>query len=110
MRIRCISVRQPYAEAILRGEKVREFRSRPVKPGPLAVHASLSISEEGCRLHPECRTPDAPLGSVVGLVEVVACEEASPGRFSWLLANPRRLSAPVPCRGQAAIFYVELPG
>ena len=41
---RAISIRQPYAEEILRGLKVREYRSVPTNiRGRVYIHASLKL-------------------------------------------------------------------
>ena len=96
IRMRALSIRQPYVEQILRGSKRIEYRSRPTRirgrfyiyasnsPGPLREFASLGI-EPG----------DLPTGVIVGTVELVDCTN---GRrfFEWHLRDPRRLATPAP--------------
>jgi hypothetical protein len=90
---RALSIRQPYAEQILRGVKVREYRSRSTKirervyiyaslrPGELSEYRTLGLNLE-----------DLPRGVLVGSVEVVDCRWwARRGLYAYLLANPRRL-------------------
>jgi predicted transcriptional regulator len=60
--MRALSIRQPYAELILRGIKPIEFRSRPTKRigERFYIYASQQWAEgklflEGCRVKPEIR-------------------------------------------------------
>ena len=62
--MRALSIRQPYAELILRGIKPIEFRSRPTKRigERFYIYASQQWAEgklflEGCRVKPEIRNP-----------------------------------------------------
>lgn len=97
---RAISIRQPYAEQILRGAKTRECRSVSTnirervyfyaseRPGDWFDYDLLGF-EVG----------DLPRGKLVGTVDVVGCEpEPRTGRYAYLLDNPRasvgRLSRP----------------
>jgi hypothetical protein len=90
---RAISIRQPYAEQILRGIKVREYRSIPTKitervfiyagqkPGEWFDYDLLGFDRD-----------DLPRGVLVGTVEVIGCEWYPKGDcYAYLLANPRRL-------------------
>lgn len=86
-----LSVRQPYAEMILRDTKTIEFRSAPtsrrervyvyasLKPGPRDDFAALKL-EPG----------ELPTGVLVGTVEIVDCQ-GKPGDYEWHLARPQRL-------------------
>lgn len=47
MRVRVLTVRQPYADLILRGEKTLELRTWVIAPGPLAIHAAKWKSTPG---------------------------------------------------------------
>ena len=59
---------------------------------------------------------ELPTGAIIGVVEVLdcirACEApASPwaqGPWCWILAHPRPLAVPQPCRGLTMLF--EVPG
>ena len=89
---RALSVRQPYAEQIMRGLKTIEYRSRIThirgriyiyaskKPGPLAEFAAMR-QEPGT----------LPTGVLVGTVEVVGCAKVR-GQYQWHLAKPKRLA------------------
>lgn len=108
--LRALSIRQPWAELILRGEKDVENRSRPTKHrGPLVVHASGTPNKEAMA---EYGFDALPMGCLVGIVDVVDCSEevASPwheeGYQGWYLANPRRFARPVPWKGSLGFFNV----
>lgn len=89
--MRALSIRQPYAEQILRRTKKIEYRTRPTSireriyiyasytPGPLEEFQSLG-----------CAPGDLPTGVLVGTVEIIACI-GKPGNYEWHLSRPRRL-------------------
>lgn len=92
---RALSVRQPYVELILRGQKRFEIRSRPTKIFErVYIYASqLSADDPAAWRRVRCERGDLPVGKVVGTVEVVGCRRR--GRwYDWLLANPKRLARP----------------
>ena len=94
--LRALSIRQPWAELILRGEKTVEYRSQPTNiRGRVYIYASLAKPE------PDDQEIDGdlPRGVVVGTVEIADCE-GSDGEFEWLLANPVRLPQPLPPQEQ----------
>jgi predicted transcriptional regulator len=81
-----LSVRQPYADQIMRGTKRIEYRSRPTKVrGRVYIYASLKPASS--------RGEDLPRGVIVGAVEIHNCT-GSPGKYHWHLRNPKRLSRP----------------
>lgn len=92
--MRALSVRQPFAERIANGSKTKEFRSWSIgHRGPLLICASKSPVITGL-----------PSGAQVCIVDLVRIE-GSPGRYAWILENPRRV-APTAVRGSAAIYHV----
>jgi hypothetical protein len=99
-----ISLRQPNADRIIRGEKRRDSRSRPTRfRGWILVHASATFRKEDAS-----RESDAALdrGKLVGIVQLEDCVENGDG-WTYVWKNPRRLRAPIPCRGHYSIpFYV----
>ena len=116
--MKCLTVWQPWAELIVRGIKDVENRSWPTAyRGPILIHAAARMragdldvlaTEHGIEL--ERRS--LPLGAILGAVDVVdcRCEVTSPwhhaGMYGWHLANPRRLPAPIPCKGKLRLFDV----
>lgn len=91
MRIRrALSIRQPYAEQILRGTKKIEYRSVPTNIRErVYIYASLSLAPdevfERARLVPE----RLARGVIVGSVEVIDCKRGRTG-YEWYLARPQR--------------------
>jgi hypothetical protein len=86
-----LSIRQPYAEQILRGTKRFEYRSRPTAiRGRVYIDASLKPGkpEEFKRLH--IQPGELPTGVLVGTVEITECN-GEPGHYKWHLARPQRL-------------------
>lgn len=88
---RALSIRQPYAEAILRGIKQIEYRSRPTNIRErVYIYASLTpgFAEDFTDL--ALRPGDLPTGVLVGTVEIVDCVGVD-GEYDWHLAHPERL-------------------
>jgi hypothetical protein len=124
--MKTLSVRQPWAFAILHLGKDIENRSWPTDyRGPLAIHASKRIDREAVgdlndRLEGVVNIDDHELvtGTVVGIVDLIDClppngwgDEspwAEPGQYHWLLSNPRPLEQPIPCLGKLGLFEVEV--
>jgi ASCH domain-containing protein len=93
--MRTLSIRQPYAEQILRGIKRFEYRSRSTairervyiyasrKPGPVLEFKRMRIDPG-----------ELLTGVLVGTIEIIDCS-GKPGDYRWHLARPRRLKRPV---------------
>jgi hypothetical protein len=114
-----LSVRQPWAWLLASGQKDIENRTwRTRYRGPILIHAGLNRS--GWK--PELLADIAPLvhlpieldfGGIVGIADVVACEETScspwyiTGSFAWVLSD----AAVLPfrsCKGALGIFKPNL--
>lgn len=106
--LRAVSIQQPWAELILRGDKNLEYRSRRLRElGPLLVHASGTRVLENFGGHD--LDPDTlPYRALVGIVDVVGVEEVQgeEGLYAWQLAHPRRFRTPIAYSGAAGIFRV----
>lgn len=120
-----ISIRQPWAWAILHAGKDVENRSWPTKfRGPVAIHASngmtraefdgfvdfgRSLYRAGRWSGPFIPEPKAlSRGGIVGLAEVADCVEssASPwffGPYGFVLCNARPVEF-IPCKGALGFF------
>lgn len=108
--VRALSIRQPWVELILRGEKNLEYRSRRMKEmGPLLIHASRTLDEENISQH-GFTSENLPFGALVGIVDVVGCIEVDgeAGLYAYQLAHPRRFRRPIPYAGAAGIFRVPV--
>jgi hypothetical protein len=96
--MRALSIRQPFAEAILRGTKSSEFRSGPTTiRGRILIYASQTrhTDEEDRQLANEFGITDVdpddlPRGVIVGSVELHDCDGDE-----WLLRGPQRAAKPV---------------
>ncbi len=95
--MRALSIRQPYAELILRGIKTIEYRSRPTRiigerfyifaartPGTPEAWAELDF---------EPGDPGVPTGVIVGSAVIDHCA-ANNGHYQWHLSDVKRLKRP----------------
>ena len=119
--MRALSIRQPWAELILRGSKTIECRSRPTY-----VRERIWIyAAEGRSLYSALSSITVadsallPRGVLVGSVELVACRPIRPedctgaccdvefGGYAWVLMHAERLAAPLrpTSRPQPAFFH-----
>ena len=91
--MRGLSIRQPHAEAIMRGVKTIEYQSRATRiRGRIYIYASLgrySPSEEATMLDEygidDVDIEDLPRGVIIGTVELYDCD-----RGDWYLRSPER--------------------
>src|SRR4051812_44040552 len=93
---RALSVQQPYAELILRGELRHTRRSRPIKSIKERVYLyaakQRAPASEWDRFGLDSSPPRfGQLGLIVGTVQVVGCESVGEDEYHWLLASPERL-------------------
>lgn len=129
--MRALTVRQPWAWAILHGGKDVENRIRNLAGsyrGPVAIHAGKTIDETGAvevpRLINEQRGGDGfglylgrdHFGAFVGVVDLVSVHHdsdhgphrcstwAEPDDWHLVLANPRPLEVPIPARGMLGLW------
>ena len=116
-----LSVRQPFAWAIMEGWKDIENRSWPTKRrGTIALHASGNLTRSEYELFVQKRATrdrtipdfeDLPRGAILGLVDIVDCVEKSrsqwfTGPFGFVLDNPRKLPEPIVCNGALSFWRV----
>lgn len=90
-----LSIRQPFAELIMRGVKAVEYRSRPTKVrGRIFIYASLGrhskAKEAQWAAEFALDVDGLPHGVLVGTVELFESYGAD-----WWLRRPERLSRPV---------------
>lgn len=106
---RAISIRQPWVELILRGEKCLEFRSKPTRiRGPIYLYASAKPADAMSAWRQVEKEPgDLPVGRILGTVEIVGCHwNERRGCYAYHLGNPRRLRRPrVPCNQPQPVFW-----
>ena len=117
--MKALTICQPYAELIARGEKEIENRTWATSyRGPLAIHAGKSKAW----LDPEDRThyPGMVFGAVVALATLRGCiriedlpleyrgSAHANGPWCWILIDVRRIE-PVPCKGAQGLWDWEPP-
>lgn len=90
---RALSIRQPHAEAIMRGVKKTEFRSGRTKiRGRIFIYASLGRYPKGDEEDmmaeygiDDVACDDLPRGVIIGTVDLHDCEEGD-----WHVKEPER--------------------
>lgn len=124
--MRALTVRQPWAWAIVHGGKDIENRVQALGPyrGPVAIHAGAGFSDEGGQSplvlgHEGYADAALPKSAVIGVVDLVDVHHAddvvgiltcrcSPwamaGHHHMVLANPRPLSTPIPAKGRLGLW------
>ena len=115
--MKALSIRQPWAWAILYAGKTIENRPRRTHlRETIAIHASLQPDRAWHLAYPP-RAPfvpapeDCAFGAIIGFADLVDCVEHHPskwfqGPFGYVLANPRPLKTPIPCKGALGFWKV----
>jgi len=107
--LKALTIKEPWASKILRGEKTIETRSRPTKHrGPLVLHCA--------------QTPKSNLsGNLFAVVDLhtsrkmkkadekAACCKVYNGANSWALKNLRPITPLIKAKGQQGFFKVTIP-
>lgn len=120
--MKTITIRQPWAWAIMAGHKLIENRTwRTSHRGPLFIHAGAQVDAD-----PRCAALFAALGILppvnlvrgcilgsVKMVDVVPLEGVSSdpwafGPWCWILESPVLFPEPVPWKGQLSLFDIPL--
>ncbi|MEV7899397.1 ASCH domain-containing protein [Streptomyces cyaneofuscatus] len=112
--IRGITIKQPYATAILTGAKTIENRPRPWRTGWVLLHAGQQTDRPALRQPLVARTirgRELLTGAVLGVARITDCHQdphgsppctdwALPGAWHLVLADVHPLPLPIPARGQ----------
>jgi hypothetical protein len=118
--IRALSVRQPWAELIISGQKTIELRTwASGYRGQLWLHAGRRTD---LRLESEFGLKEVFHGGFIGIVELSAIVPMDPqrweswrerhrdtgayqpGMFGWILNHPRRFKTPIQAPGALGLF------
>jgi hypothetical protein len=124
--MKALTICQPYAELIARGEKMIENRRWGTSyRGPLAIHAGksrewLGDDDEEAALY-AVDVQKIAFGAVVAVADLIHCvpvnalpeelagNEHANGPWCWILGNIRRLPAPIPYRGAQGLWNFDMP-
>jgi len=115
---RAISIRQPWAELILRGTKKIEVRSFRTKVrGPVCLYASFTrgADDSKCQRSVGCSWEELDRGVLVGVIEITDCRELQStdgraagfsiynpeGLFAWLVKPLKRFAKPIEPKAHA---------
>lgn len=125
--MKCLSLKQPYAELIVSGKKTIELRAWNTKfRGQFLIHASKKIDKEACernKIDPDSVTTGAIIGKAI-LYDVkfyenrnmflkdrkmhLAGAEYSDHKYGFLVKNARRIKKSIMIPGKLGFFNVEL--
>ena len=107
--MRALSIRQPYAELILRGIKKIEYRSRRTRiiGERFYIYASRQLGDLKGFAKLGCKPGDLPVGVLVGTAKITKCNQASRLKskirrggphavplYEWHLTDVQRLKRP----------------
>lgn len=127
----CLSIQQPFVEQIMRGDKRVEYRTwRTRFVGWLGIHASKGRQtlngydeEELAEVLPGWTPSEADFGHLVGFAWLAGCcryrelpaelqdlDDPSDAEdyWCWLLKAPTRMHPPMPAKGNATLFYLDV--
>jgi hypothetical protein len=126
VKIKALSVRQPWANLIIEGRKTMDLRTwSTTHRGPLAIYASLEVEKEACKLH-GVDVKTLTTGAVIGMVDLtdvlpltkksydesqkkhLAGRNYREGLYGWVVKNPRPLDPPQVARGRLHLFDVTV--
>lgn len=117
--MKALTVRQPWAWAIVAAGKDVENRSRRTHHrGWIVIHAGLARPPSHARLPQGVRKPkpeELVRGAASGVARLVDCVEKSRSKwfggapFGWVLKGARRLPKPIRCKGALGLWTVS-PG
>lgn len=119
--IKAITIRQPFASAIIYGDKRIENRGWRTKyRGDLIIHAGKAkpsrsdiqyCVRNGFHYDPTTNPLHDCLGAILGIVtlsEVTVGSEskwANPVQYQWVLSNIRKLPRPILCSGKQGLWF-----
>ena len=92
--MRALSIRQPWAEEILRNEKKFEYRKTACRilNERVYIYASPKVEKKELKEFAKLKMKPGDLSTrvLVGTIEIEDCK-GSPGNYSWKIKNPKRL-------------------
>ena len=121
--MKAITLRQPWAWAIINvGKDIENRNWKTHFRGRVAIHAAVGMTraeyEKACgyirNINRRITIPayeDLERGAIIGTVEIVDCVQDSDsrwfmGEYGFVLARPKRLREPIPCKGALSFWNV----
>jgi len=125
--MKCLSLRQPYAELLVSGKKTIELRTWNTKfRGKFLIHASKRVDRKACeRLKIDPQT--LAIGAIIGKAILVGVKsyhnhssliqdrnkhfadtEFTNNKYGYLIENAKRFKKPISIAGKLGFFHVEL--
>lgn len=113
--MQAITIRQPWAWAIVQGAKDIENRSWNTRfRGTLAIHAGKGYDgfDGWPRGVDRCDRENLAFGAIIGVADIVDVVTRSrskwyyPGNFGFVLKNARALKRPIACMGSLGVWKV----
>lgn len=125
--VKCLSVRQPWADLILDnapGWPYSDFFSRPkdvenrtwrtAYMGPMLIHAGQQVDRGEMERWNVWGQTQFERGAILGYVTLLGCYQdfpspwAMPGQWHWLLGGPTVFETPIPYKGRLGLFNVPV--
>ena len=109
-RLKALSVRQPWADLILTGDKDVENRTWKL---PDSMIGKRIIIHAGIKTDGDYGGDKSRLGALLGEVTITGCVTASSsewfdGPYGFGLECPVSYDKPIPCKGRLGFFYPEI--
>jgi hypothetical protein len=108
-----LSIRQPWANLIIRGSKDVENRTRATPyRGPILIHASKTLDTAAMEYF-ALKPHQVATGAIIGAARLVDCVKEHPstwfenGFVGWVL-DCRMPLPPIPYRGQLGLFRIRV--
>ncbi len=94
--MRALSIRQPYAELILRGIKKIEYRNRQTKiiGERFYIYAACKSGDLGGFRKLRCKPGELATGVILGTAKIARCSGKRP-KCNWHLMDVKRLKRPL---------------
>jgi hypothetical protein len=112
--MKALTIRQPWTWAIIYADKNIENRSwNTTVSGTIAIHAGLNRDRDA-KLPRGIKFPseeELVRGSIIGVADIIDAVDHHRskwfiGPFGFVLANPRALLRPIPCKGMLSFWEV----
>ena len=129
LRMKVLTIKQPWATLIIQGDKRFEFRSWQTKyRGDLLIHAGKGIDKEAMKRVKKYLPENLPHGKILGKVKLVDCIKMSPEfkkqllkensdiytkssfqeNFGWQIADVEVFKEPIEVKGHLSLWEYKI--